>query len=121
MEEHTCNDACLELPDSCKRGTIASGLMKGRPKGGRPKGSSNKHAKQPSAIAKAFLSVGLDWRIDFAMAIKANKRERIKMWLRLLPYMITMSNQAKVSKRLKGRASKAGREALAKMEREYGN
>lgn len=82
---------------------------------GRPKGSSNFRSKQPSAIAQAFKKAGLDWRIDFAEAIKANKRERIKLWLRLLPYLITTGSRVKV-RTWKGRASKAALVALEAME-----
>lgn len=88
-----------------------------RSKGGRPKGSSGLNSKQPSAIAKAFKAAGLDWRTDFALAIKNNKRDRIKLWLRLLPYMITTHGRAKV-KKWKGRPSKAARIALEAMEQD---
>lgn len=82
---------------------------------GRPKGARNLHAKHPSSIARAFKRAGLDWQVDFALAIKNNKRERIAMWLRLLPYLITTTNKAKV-KKWKGKASKAALIALDALE-----
>ena len=91
--------------------------IKQRNKGGRPLGSSGLNSKQPSAIARAFKAAGLDWKTDFALAIKANKRERIALWLRLLPYLITTGKRAKV-KKWKGRASKAALVALEAMEQD---
>lgn len=82
---------------------------------GRPKGARNLHAKHPSSLARRFQKAGLDWATDFALAIKNNKRERIAMWLRLLPYLITTTNKAKVRK-WKGRASKAALIALDTLE-----
>ncbi len=71
----------------------------------------------PSALAQSFKKAGLDWKADFAAAIKANRRDRIKLWLRLLPYMITTNHRAKV-KKWKGRASRAALIALEAMEQE---
>ena len=88
-----------------------------RNKGGRPKGYPGTKSKMPSALAQAFKRAGLDWREDFALAIKANKRDRIKLWLKLLPYLITSSGRSKV-KRWKGRPSKAAMIALEAMEAE---
>jgi len=73
------------------------------------------NAKRPSSISKAFKKAGLNWQIDFAEAIKANNRERIKLWLRLLPYLVTTTNKLKV-KKWKGRASKAALMALDALE-----
>lgn len=84
-------------------------------KGGRPKGFSGRSSKMPSALAQAFKKAGLDWKEDFALAIKANKRDRIKLWLKLLPYMITTSSRAKV-KRWKGKPSRAAMIALEALE-----
>lgn len=84
---------------------------------GRPKGFDGTRSRMPSAIAQSFRKAGLDWKQDFALAIKANNRPRIKLWLRLLPYMITTSHRTKV-KRWKGRASKAALVALEAMEQE---
>lgn len=86
-----------------------------RDKGGRPKGFDGTRAKMPSAMAIRFKQAGLEWQTDFALAIKANNRARIKLWLRLLPYMIATSDKRKV-KRWKGRPSKAARIALEAME-----
>ena len=66
-------------------------------------------------MGRKFLKAGLDWQTDFALAIKGNKRERIKMWLRLLPYLVTTHNVVKV-KKWKGRASKAALIALDALE-----
>lgn len=82
---------------------------------GRPKGVRNLHAKHPSSLAKRFKAAGLDWAADFAQAIKANRRDRIAMWLRLLPYMVTTTNKLKVRK-WKGKASKAALVALDALE-----
>lgn len=82
---------------------------------GRPKGFDGRQSRQMSALALAFKANGLDWKKDFSDAIKANRRERIKMWLRLLPYMITTSYRPKVRK-WKGRPSKAAVIALETME-----
>jgi len=73
------------------------------------------HAKRPSSIAKRFSKAGLDWATDFALAIKSNNRSRIKLWLRLLPYLVTTTNKVRV-KRWKGRASKAAIVALEALE-----
>jgi len=82
---------------------------------GRPKGARNLHAKHPSSISKAFRKAGLNWQEDFARAILANNRARIKLWLRLLPYLITTTNKVPVRK-WKGRASKAAIIALDALE-----
>lgn len=96
-------------------------------KGGRRLGSSNLHSKQPSALARRLKAAGVDWVEHFAMAIKAAKdystkpdgrrqaREDIRMWLRLLPYLITTSNRIRV-KKWKGRASRAAMVALDALE-----
>lgn len=91
--------------------------MPKRNKGGRPKGFDGTRSRMPSAMAQAFKRNGLDWMKDFSDAIKTNKRERIKLWLKLLPYMITTTKRAKV-KRWKGKASKAAVLALEAMEQE---
>jgi hypothetical protein len=92
---------------------------KAEPKGkpGRPKGFDGTRSRMPSALAQAFKANGLDWKKDFSDAIKANKRDRIKLWLKLLPYMITTTKRAKVG-RWKGRPSKAARIALEAMEQD---
>lgn len=94
---------------------------------GRPKGARNLHAKHPSSLARRFKKAGLDWADAFAKAIKAagdytsaptirrQAREDVRMWLRLLPYMITTTNKIKV-KRWKGKASKAALIALEALE-----
>lgn len=82
---------------------------------GRPKGARNLHAKHPSSIARAFKKAGLDWQLDFALAIKNNKRDRIALWLRLLPYLVTTTNKIAV-KKWKGKASKAALIALEALE-----
>jgi hypothetical protein len=96
-------------------------------KRGRPKGSSNLHAKHPSSLARRFKKAGLDWAEAFAWAIKMasnynaspalrkQSREDVRMWLRLLPYMVTTTNKIKV-KKWKGTASKAAIVALDALE-----
>jgi hypothetical protein len=84
---------------------------------GRPRGFDGTRSKMPTALAQSFKLNGLDWKKDFADAIKNNKRERIQLWLKLLPYMITTSRRAKV-KTWKGRPSKAAMIALDAMEQE---
>lgn len=84
-------------------------------KGGRPKGFNGTRSKMPSAMAQRFKKAGLDWQTDFALAIKGNKRDRIKLWLKLLPYLITTSSRGK-AKRWKGRPSKAAMIALEALE-----
>jgi hypothetical protein len=84
-------------------------------KGGRPRGFNGWRSKMPSAMALRFKAAGLDWQTDFALAIKANKRERIKLWLKLLPYLITTSSKAKV-RSWKGKPSKAALIALETLE-----
>lgn len=112
-QAHICNDDCTEPPATCRRRTNPEP----KSKGGRPMGSSNSSSKQPSAIAQAFKKAGLDWKTDFAIAIKANNRNRIKLWLRLLPYMVTTGSKTR-GKKIKGRASKAALKALEAMENE---
>ncbi len=84
-------------------------------KGGRPKGFDGRRSKMPSAMAQAFKRAGLDWQVDFALAIKANNRNRIKLWLKLLPYLITTSSKSK-GKKWKGKPSKAALIALETLE-----
>lgn len=95
---------------------------------GRPKGARNLHAKHPSAISRAFRKAGLDWQTDFALAIKAANdralppasralaRQRIALWLKLLPYLITQTNHSTSVKRWKGKASRAALIALEALE-----
>lgn len=83
---------------------------------GRPRGARNLHAKHPSSISRAFKKAGLDWQTDFALAIKANNGRRIKLWLKLLPYLITQTNHSTSVKRWKGKASKAAMIALQALE-----
>ena len=82
-----------------------------------PRTFLNQNGRNPSVIAKRFKLFGLDWMQDFAEAIKANKKERIKLWLKLLPYMITTHKKTKVKKWKQG-ASKAALIALEAMEQE---
>lgn len=90
-------------------------LSKLSPHPGRPLGSSNLAARHASSIAVRLKAAGVDWVVDLADAIKRNKRERIAMWLRLLPYLITTTNKVKV-KKWKGKASKAAVIALEALE-----
>jgi hypothetical protein len=95
---------------------------------GRPKGSRNLHAKHPSSLARRFKAAGLDWAEAFALAIKGVRdfnmtpaarrqaREDVRMWLKLLPYMVTQTNKTVKVKRWKGKASKAAIVALDALE-----
>jgi hypothetical protein len=82
---------------------------------GRTKGARNLHAKHPSSIAKRFQKAGLDWAQDFAIAIKLDDKERIAMWLKLLPDLVTTTNKLRVRK-WRGKASKAALVALDALE-----
>jgi len=84
-------------------------------KGGRPLGSSNLRSKQPSGIAVRLRKAGVDWVASFAVAVKANDKELLSLWLRLLPYLIVTQSHRKV-KKSKGRASRAAMAALAELE-----
>lgn len=90
----------------------------GRNKGGRPRGFDGTRSKMPSALAQAFKRAGLDWRTDFALAIKGNKKERIGMWMKLLPYLVTTTSRARMvaARKWKGKPSKAAMKALMMLE-----
>ncbi len=83
--------------------------------GGRPVGSSNLHSKYPSSIAMRLKAAGVDWVVDFAAALKADDKERIAVWMRLLPYLIVTQGHRRI-KRSKGKASKAALAALDELE-----
>jgi hypothetical protein len=95
---------------------------------GRPKGARNLHAKHPSSLARRFKAAGLDWAQAFALAIKGagnfnltpaarrQAREDVRMWLRLLPYMITQTNHSAKVRKWRGKASKAAIVALDALE-----
>ena len=77
--------------------------------------TSNLHSKQSSGIAQRLRRAGVDWVVDLANAIKANDKERIAMWMRLLPYLVVTAGHRRV-KRFKGKASKAALAALNELE-----
>lgn len=104
-------DGMLDVAPA-KRGP---GRPKGTNPGGRPKGFDGTRSKANSHVAQAFKKVGLDWREDLAKAIMKNDRYRIKLWLKLLPYLIVSSRRSKV-KRWKGKPSKAALIALETLE-----
>jgi hypothetical protein len=110
MSEESTNFAAAVVPTN-GAGVPLTKLHNGT----APKNPRNLHAKHPSSIAKKFNKAGLDWATDFALAIKANNRARIKLWLRLLPYLITTTNKVPV-RRWKGKASKAALVALDALE-----
>jgi hypothetical protein len=84
---------------------------------GKPYGlPRNLHAKHPSCVSRAFKKAGLDWQTDFAQAIMKNNTKRIAMWLKLLPYLITTTNKARVKSWDKRKASKAALIALDALE-----
>lgn len=121
MPDHDCTtkcpDAMADITEGLEQAKRREFVPDPRNKGGRPKGFNGLKAKMPSALAFAFKKAGLDWKEDFALAIKNNKRERIKLWLKLLPYMITTASSYKVRvKRWKGKPSKAAMIALEAME-----
>ena len=80
-------------------------------KRGRAIGSSNLDSNQHTSISLAFKRSGLDWRDNLAKAILNDDKARIRLWLKLLPYLVS-KNHKKI-KRQKGRARKA---ALADLE-----
>jgi len=77
--------------------------------------TSNLHSKHPSSIAQRLKAAGVDWIVDLAAALKANDKERIALWMRMLPYLIVTQGHRKI-KRTKGRASKAALAALDDLE-----
>ena len=85
----------------------------------RPNGvrlnTSNLHSKHPSSIAQRLKAAGVDWIVDLAIALKANDKERIALWMRMLPYLVVTQGHRKI-KRTKGRASKAALAALNELE-----
>lgn len=108
-------DACEYANPNLRHAETCWRYTESKRKGGRPVGFDGTKAKMPSALAQAFTRHGLDWKKDFAEAIKANKRERIQLWLKLLPYMIATSQKARV-RRWKGKPSKAAMIALETLE-----
>jgi hypothetical protein len=94
---------------------------------GRPKGARNLHAKHPSSLAKRLKLHGVDWvqqlataikaagNMDYKLALRAQARDDVRMWLRALPYLVTTTNTVKVRK-WKGKASKAALAALNALE-----
>lgn len=109
---HVCAD---DVPDMADGMLTPAAPAQPRDKGGRPRGFDGRRSKMPSAMAQAFKRAGLDWQVDFALAIKNNKRERIKLWLKLLPYLITTSARSK-GKKWKGKPSRAAMIALEALE-----
>jgi hypothetical protein len=81
---------------------------------GRP-GTTNLHAKYPSSIATRLKAGGVDWTVSFGKAIQRNDKVLLKLWVKLLPYLIVTGGHRRV-KRFKGRASKAALNALAELE-----
>ncbi len=92
-----------------------SGIPRPMPKGGHPVGTSNLHSKHPSSIATRLKAAGVDWVVDLATALKANDKERIALWMRMLPYLVVTQGHRKIKKR-KGKASKAALAALDELE-----
>jgi hypothetical protein len=77
--------------------------------------TANLHSKQPSGIAVRLRQAGIDWIVSFGAAIKANDKELLSLWLRLLPYLIVTKGHQRV-KKFKGHASKAALAALNELE-----
>lgn len=55
----------------------------------RRHGGSGRAARQMTSLAQRFRDSGLDWRADFADAIRARQWRRIDLWVRLMPYLLT--------------------------------
>lgn len=86
-------------------------------KGGRPKGRSNRASRQMTSLAQSFRDAGLDWRADFAQAIKARKWKLIQLYVRLMPYMLTGGAKAPLRAPVrKGKLTKAALAALKDLE-----
>lgn len=116
---HGCSPVVQSLPPVAYIERNGAGIEKSKlhQSTGRPKGVKGVNARHPSAIAIAFKKHGLDWQKDMAVSIMQHDKERIAMWLKLLPYLVTSANKHKV-KRWKGKASKAALEALKALENE---
>lgn len=115
---YCCDNGTFDETHVCQKQPQDNGrptLVTPKDKGGRPRGFDGRRSKMPSAMAQAFKRAGLDWQVDFALAIKANNRARIKLWLKLLPYLITTSSRAR-GKKWKGKPSKAAMIALQTLE-----
>ena len=93
---------------------IQSDNVSPRPTGVRLN-SVNIHSKQPSGISKRLKAAGINWIESFGAAIKANDKQLLTIWLRLLPYLIVTQNHKRV-KKFKGHASKAAVKALDELE-----
>jgi hypothetical protein len=78
---------------------------------------SNLHSKHPSGIAIRMKALGVDWLVPFAAAIKKNDKTLLRLWLRLLPYLVVTQGHKRIRK-MKGRASKAALTALDALEKE---
>lgn len=85
------------------------------PRVGARLNTSNLHSKHPSSIAQRLKTAGVDWIVDLAAAIKANDKDRIALWMRMLPYLVVTQGHRKI-KRMKGKASKAALAALEDLE-----
>lgn len=82
------------VPDSLM-GPLPATLA-ARGKTGRPAGGSNRASRQMTSLAQRFRECGLDWRADFADAIKARQWRRIQLWVKLMPYMLTGGKKAEL-------------------------
>jgi hypothetical protein len=121
--EQCCDSGTFAVAHTCQKQpseqTLTNGagipLTKLNRSPGHAKGARNLHAKHPSSIAKRLKAAGVDWCQDLAKAIRDNNKERIAMWLKLLPYLITTTNKTSVRK-WRGKASKAALVALDALE-----
>lgn len=89
---------------------------------GRPVGTSNVGARQPSGLSKAFRQSGLNWQKDFAKAILENNKERMQFWIRMMPQMYTLAGIRRPTGREHGAAgaSRTSKEALETLKRMEG-
>lgn len=99
---------------------INDSMAKVRAAIGRPLGSCNLGAKALSGLAKAFKAHGVDWRGDFANAVRNHDFKLMNFYLKLLPFMTTQNpgyrkNAATLGYTAKG-TSKAKLEGLQAQE-----
>ena len=77
--------------------------------------TGNIHSKHPSGIAYRLKLAGIDWIPSFGAAIKANDKDLLSLWVKMLPYLVVTGSSVR-SKRIKGRASRAALDALSELE-----
>jgi hypothetical protein len=108
----------LESLDNEKERKTKNTLSSYSSHSGKPKGSDGLHAKHPSAISKHLKMLGIDWIKHFGDAIQQNDVELLSLWVKILPYLIVTGGhrQTSISRKWKGKASKAALMALESLE-----